>query len=308
MPDKTPAPPLQSTNNPTTTTPDIASPPSTGLQLSISLPGNDQSKATEELSPFNWLLSDVRPLLSIPNHLNFHSDHSILGRQHRPEYHTNRTWKTIRPRFNRHLKYSLKPETSTWETIFWDSRRKEYTIKSTSPPFQRLVVPPQAIKPFSYWFHSILLHQLSWLIINFPLTQLSRCETLLQGVSPWLNYFVENFQKSSHFKLLLLTNPSLTALSSSLLFSRQMNLSRMQQLIHHLLDLHLFCPYFSNIKWSVYWLFTRTSNSSTNTWRQNTPRPTDITTPCPSTAKWLCPTALRAFLSSWNNLQQRYCC
>ena len=29
--------------------------------------------------------------------------------------------------------------------VFWDSKRQEYTIQSTSLPSQRLVVPPQAI-------------------------------------------------------------------------------------------------------------------------------------------------------------------
>ena len=36
-------------------------------------------------------------------------------------------------------------------------------------------------------------------------------------------------------------------------------------------------------------------------------RQTDVTTHCPSTAKWLCLIALLALLPGWNNLQQRYC-
>ena len=48
-PEKKPASPLQSTNNPTTTTYGAASSPSTGLQFPISLPEKDQSKAPEEL-------------------------------------------------------------------------------------------------------------------------------------------------------------------------------------------------------------------------------------------------------------------
>ena len=147
-PDETPASPLQSTNNPTTTVPDVASSSSTGLQFSISLPKADQSKTTEKLPPSHSLLSDLRPLLSRPNHLKLQPDHSALGRQHRREYYRNHTRRTKRPRFNQNLIYSLKHEFSTWEINFWDSRRQEYTIQSTSLPSQRLVIPPQAITAF----------------------------------------------------------------------------------------------------------------------------------------------------------------
>ena len=60
--------------------------PSTGWKFSISLPENDQSKITQELPPFNSILSDFRPLLSRPNHFKFQSDHPLLGHQHRLEY------------------------------------------------------------------------------------------------------------------------------------------------------------------------------------------------------------------------------
>ena len=40
--------------------------------------------------------------------------------------------------------------------------------------------------------------------------------------------------------------------------------------MNHLLDLHLFCPHLSNIRRTVYTLFTRPSNSSSNTSRWNT--------------------------------------
>ena len=49
------------------------------------------------------------------------------------------------PRFNQHLQYCLKPEFCKWEIIFWDGKRQEYTLQSTSVPSQRLIVPPQAI-------------------------------------------------------------------------------------------------------------------------------------------------------------------
>ena len=144
-PDETPASPLQTTNNPTTTVPDVASSSSTRLQFSISLPKHDQSKTTEKLPPFHSLLCDVRPLLSKPIHLKLQPDHSALGRQHRREFFTNHTRRTKRPRFDQTLQYNLKYEFCTWQIIFWDSRRQEYTIQSTSLPSQRLVVPLQAI-------------------------------------------------------------------------------------------------------------------------------------------------------------------
>ena len=147
-PDETPASPLQPTNNPTTIVPDVASSSSTGLLFSISLPKTDQSKNTEKLPPFHSLLSNARPLLSRPNHLKLQPDQSALGRQHCHEYYTNHTRRTKQPRFDQNLQYSLKREFSKWEKNFWDSRRQECTIQSTSLPSQRLVVPPQAITAF----------------------------------------------------------------------------------------------------------------------------------------------------------------
>ena len=52
-PDETPASFSQSTNNPTNVIPNAASSPSNGLQFSISLAENDQSKIIEELTPFS---------------------------------------------------------------------------------------------------------------------------------------------------------------------------------------------------------------------------------------------------------------
>ena len=120
--DETPTSPLKSTNNLTAILPSATPPLSTGLQLSVPLPENDQSKTTEELPPFISLLSDVRPPRSRPNRLKYQLDHSILQRQHRREYYNNRARRTKRSRFNQHLQYSLKPEFSAW--VFWDSRRQ----------------------------------------------------------------------------------------------------------------------------------------------------------------------------------------
>ena len=103
----------------------------------------------KKLPHFSSLLLGGRPFLSCPNHFKFELDHSIIGRQHRREFYTNHARRTKRSRFNQHLQNCLKPKFCKWEFIFWDSRRQENTIQSTSLPSQRLVVPPQAIIAFS---------------------------------------------------------------------------------------------------------------------------------------------------------------
>ena len=144
-PDEPPSLTLLQTSQPPTINLDVAPSTSTGSQFSISSPEAGQSENAQELPPFSSFLSDVRPLLSRPNHLKLQPDQSALGRQHRREYYTNHAGRTKRPRFNQHLQFCLKPEFCKWEIIFWDGKRQEYTIQSTSLPSQRLVVPPQAI-------------------------------------------------------------------------------------------------------------------------------------------------------------------
>ena len=185
--DEPPSLTLLSTSQPPTIHPDVAPSASTGPQFSISSPEASQPENTQEFPPFSSFLSDVRPLLSRPNHLKLQPDQSALGRQHRRKYYTNHAGRTKRPRFNQHLQYCLKPKFCTWELIFWDGKRQEYTIQSTSFPSKRLVVPPQAITALPRWCRSTLLHQLSSLVINLPLTHLFRCATQLQWVLLWLN-------------------------------------------------------------------------------------------------------------------------
>ena len=144
-PDEPPSQTLLSTSQPPTINPDVAPSALIGSQLPISSPEVSQSEDTQGLPPFSSFLSDVRPLLSRPNQLKLRPDPAALGRQHRRGYYTNHARRTKRPRFNHHLQYCLKPEFHTWEIIFWDGKRQEYTIQNTSPPSQRLVVPPQAI-------------------------------------------------------------------------------------------------------------------------------------------------------------------
>ena len=51
-----------------------------------------------------------------------------------------------RPRYNPHLHYQLTNAFSSWEIVFWDQARQDYTIQNTALSSQRLVVPLSAIK------------------------------------------------------------------------------------------------------------------------------------------------------------------
>ena len=73
-------------------------------------------------------------------------DRLTIARQHKREHFARLTRAVKCPRFNLHLLYSLKPDYSSWELLFWDSHRQEFTIQNTLlPPSQRLVVPLRAI-------------------------------------------------------------------------------------------------------------------------------------------------------------------
>ena len=51
-----------------------------------------------------------------------------------------------KPRYNPHLHYQLTNAFSSWELVFWDQTRQEYTIPNTVLSSQRLVVPLSAMK------------------------------------------------------------------------------------------------------------------------------------------------------------------
>ena len=147
--DEPPSLTLLQTSQPPIIHQDVAPSTSTGSKFSIPPPEASQSESTQEIPPLSSFLSDVRLLLSRPNQLKLQPNQSALGRQHRREYYTNHASKTKPPRFNQQLQYCLKREFCKREIIFWDGKRQEYTIQSTSLPSQRLVVPPQAITALS---------------------------------------------------------------------------------------------------------------------------------------------------------------
>ena len=72
-------------------------------------------------------------------------DRLTIARQHKREYFAQLARAVKKPRLNPHLCYSLKPEYSSWQLIFWDNQQQEFTIQNTLLHTQRLVVPLCAI-------------------------------------------------------------------------------------------------------------------------------------------------------------------
>ena len=86
---------------------------------------------------------DARASLSRPN--RFQRKQQIFKQQRREGFfrHCN---SVKRPRYNPHLHYQLTKVFSSWEIVFWDHKRQEYTIQNTVLSSQRLVVPLSTIE------------------------------------------------------------------------------------------------------------------------------------------------------------------
>ena len=86
---------------------------------------------------------DARASLSRPN--RFQRKQQIFNQQKRERIfrHCN---SVKRPRYNPHLHYQLTKVFSSWEIVFWDQKRQEYSIQNTLLSSQRLVVPLSAIE------------------------------------------------------------------------------------------------------------------------------------------------------------------
>ena len=86
---------------------------------------------------------DARASLSRPN--RFQRKQQIFKPQRRERFfrHCN---SVKRPRYNPHLHYQLTKVFSSWEIVFWDHKRQEYTIQNTVFSSQRHVVPLSAIE------------------------------------------------------------------------------------------------------------------------------------------------------------------
>ena len=86
---------------------------------------------------------DARTSLSRPN--RFQRKQHYLNQQKRERIFRHCNF-VERPRYNPHLHYQLNSAFSSWEIVFWDQARQEYTIQNTALPSQRLVVPLSAIE------------------------------------------------------------------------------------------------------------------------------------------------------------------
>ena len=86
---------------------------------------------------------DARTSLSRPN--RFQRKQHILNQQKRERILRHCSF-VKRPRYNPHLHYQLTDAFSSWEIVFCDQARQEYTIQNTVLSSQRLVVPLPAIE------------------------------------------------------------------------------------------------------------------------------------------------------------------
>ena len=86
---------------------------------------------------------DARASLSRPN--PFLRKQQIF-KQKRKESFFRHCKSVRRPRYNPHLHYQLTNAFSSWEIVFWDQARQEYTIQNNVLSSQRLVVPLSAIE------------------------------------------------------------------------------------------------------------------------------------------------------------------
>ena len=123
--------------------------PTTNVLINNAIPSSAvyPESDDESLRPTNISRRNTFPPVSHPRHPNLqnHAKSVALYKQHRREHFASRARIVKKPRFNRHLPYKLKPEFSSWEKIYWDSIRQEFTIKNNSFPSQRIVVPLRAI-------------------------------------------------------------------------------------------------------------------------------------------------------------------
>ena len=69
-----------------------------------------------------------------------------ISKQKRREGRYRRCKSVRRPQYNDYLHYQLINAFSSWEIVFWNYKRQEYTIQNTALSSQRLVVPLTAIE------------------------------------------------------------------------------------------------------------------------------------------------------------------
>ena len=107
-------------------------------QSNPSSPGRFRSNSTA----LGTTTQDARASVSRP--IRFQRKQQIFKQQRRERFfrHCN---SVKRPRYNPHFHYQLTKVFSSWEIVFWDQKRQEYTIQNTVLSSQRLLVLLSAI-------------------------------------------------------------------------------------------------------------------------------------------------------------------
>ena len=120
-------------------------PPNTNVLInnSIPFPTVDDESEDEPFRPTDISRENIHPVASRPRHANSQNNAKFVAlyKQHRREYFVFRARIVKKPRFNRQLPYNLKPEFFSWEIIYWDGTRQEFTVNNNSFPSHRTVVP-----------------------------------------------------------------------------------------------------------------------------------------------------------------------
>ena len=124
----------------TTATIDQLQPPTISSSV-----GDAQSKIASFRKERNRSKQKLRSLQRPANKDYNRRDRLTIARQHKREHFARLARAVKYPRFNPYLHYRLRPEFSSWELLFRDSQRQEFTIQNTTLPTQRLVVPLRAI-------------------------------------------------------------------------------------------------------------------------------------------------------------------
>ena len=98
---------------------------------------------------------DARASLSRPN--QFQRDQQFF-KQKRGESRYRHQKSVRRPRYNPCLSYQLNNAFFSWEIVFWDCKRQQYTIQNTVLSSQRFVVLLSALEVQPVEWHWILMH------------------------------------------------------------------------------------------------------------------------------------------------------
>ena len=108
---------------------------------------HDSNEDQQELPPAYSFPTDCSPLPSRPNQFNHRGEtaDSVHSHQHCNDSLASKPTAIIRPRIKTRLRFSLKPEFSSWKIIFWDNQRIELSIQNTVLSTQCITVSQEAV-------------------------------------------------------------------------------------------------------------------------------------------------------------------